>query len=88
MREIAAAAREENKAVAQLLAKAQKDSRTVKVLTFVAMLYLPASLIAVGLTPFTVYSTSVLMNSLVKNYADDTRPMAKRIKSRPSSARI
>jgi hypothetical protein len=48
MREIAMAAKAENRAVALLLAKAQKDSRTVKILTFVAMLYLPASLIAVS----------------------------------------
>ncbi|MCJ1347143.1 hypothetical protein MMC31_005364 [Peltigera leucophlebia] len=45
-REIATAAKAEQEAVALILAKAQKDSSLVKILTFVAMLYLPASLIA------------------------------------------
>lgn len=46
-REIATAAKAEQGAVALIFAKAQKDSSLVKILTFVAMLYLPASLIAV-----------------------------------------
>lgn len=51
-REIATAAKAEQGAVALILAKAQKDSSLVKILTFVAMLYLPASLIAVRKAPF------------------------------------
>lgn len=47
-REIATAAKAEQEAVALIFAKAQKDSSLVKILTFVAMLYLPASLIAVS----------------------------------------
>lgn len=46
-REIATAAKAEQGAVAVILAKAQNDSSLVKILTFVALLYLPASLIAV-----------------------------------------
>jgi hypothetical protein len=45
---IAEAAQEENKSIAVLAAKSQKDANVVRILTFVAMLYLPASLIAVG----------------------------------------
>lgn len=37
----------ENKIIAQLTERAWRDSRSVKNLTFIAMLYLPASLIAV-----------------------------------------
>lgn len=46
-REIATAAKAEQEAVAFTLAKAQKVTSLVKILAFVAMLYLPASLIAV-----------------------------------------
>lgn len=46
-REIATAAKAEQETVALILARAQNDSSLVKILTFVALLYLPASLIAV-----------------------------------------
>jgi len=49
MKEIASATHTENEAITRLTAKAQEDSRVVKILTFVAMLYLPATLIAVSL---------------------------------------
>jgi hypothetical protein len=35
-------------AIARLTEKAQSDSRSVKILTFVAMLYLPATLVVVN----------------------------------------
>src|SRR2546423_3929416 len=57
MRAIAAAAKDESRSVATVLAEAQKDSRTVKVLTFVAMLYLPASLIAVSMLLHMIFRT-------------------------------
>jgi Mg2+ and Co2+ transporter CorA len=51
MRIIAAAAHEENKSMALLATKSQKDSRIIKVLTIITMLYLPASLVAVFVLP-------------------------------------
>lgn len=52
MREIALAAKAENELMSALLGKSQRDSRTVKVLTYIALIYLPASLVAVsGLMP-------------------------------------
>ena len=48
MREIAFAAKEENKLIAIALEKSQKDSRMIKILTVITMTYLPASLIAVS----------------------------------------
>ncbi|MCJ1343031.1 hypothetical protein MMC31_001220 [Peltigera leucophlebia] len=49
-REIATAAKAEQEAVALIVTKVQKDSSLVKILTFVAMLYIPASLIATFFT--------------------------------------
>lgn len=51
MRIIAAAAHEENKSMALLATKSQKDSRIIKVPTIITMLYLPASLVAVFVLP-------------------------------------
>lgn len=48
MREIAIAAKKENAVVSALLGKTQKDSNTVKILTYTALIYLPANLVAVG----------------------------------------
>ena len=45
---LTAASIRENKIIAQLTERAWQDSRSVKNLTFIAMLYLPASLIAVS----------------------------------------
>ena len=49
MREIALATKAENELMSALIGKSQRDSYTVKVLTYVALLYLPASLVAVSL---------------------------------------
>lgn len=46
MREIALAAKAENELISALISKSQKDSHTVKVLTYIALIYLPASLVA------------------------------------------
>jgi hypothetical protein len=46
---IAASAKEENRAVAMVLTATQADSQVIKILSYVAMFYLPASLIAVRL---------------------------------------
>lgn len=51
MREIAIAAKAENELMSALISKSQKDSHTVKVLTYIALIYLPASLVAVSLYP-------------------------------------
>jgi len=48
MRVIAAGAREDNEMIGKLTEKAQRDSRAVKVLTYVALMYLPAQLVAVS----------------------------------------
>ncbi len=48
MREIAQAAKAENELIAILTRKAQKDSHTIKILSIVALIYLPASLTAVS----------------------------------------
>ena len=48
MREIALAAKAENELMSALLSESQRDSRTVKVLTYIALVYLPASLVAVS----------------------------------------
>ena len=48
-REIALAAKAENELISALIRKSQRDSHTVKVLTYIALIYLPASLIAVRL---------------------------------------
>ncbi|KAF8537378.1 hypothetical protein BDD12DRAFT_982194 [Trichophaea hybrida] len=47
MRVLAASAREDNEAIGRLAEKSQKDSRAVKVLTYVALMYLPAQLVAI-----------------------------------------
>ena len=48
MREIALATKAENELMSALIGKSQKDSRTVKILTYTALIYLPASLVAVS----------------------------------------
>ncbi|KAE8354537.1 hypothetical protein BDV28DRAFT_79440 [Aspergillus coremiiformis] len=48
MHKIALAGNEENKSIKILSEKAQRDSQSVKILTYIAMLYLPASLVAVS----------------------------------------
>jgi hypothetical protein len=47
--ELGISAKEESESLRILSEQAQKDARFTKILTFVAMLYLPASLIAVSL---------------------------------------
>ena len=49
MRVVAIATKKDTEIAGKLAEKAQRDSRSVKVLTFIAMLYLPASLVAVSL---------------------------------------
>lgn len=51
MREITIATKTQQELMAAMLSKSQKDSHTVKILTAIALLYLPASLVAVGLLP-------------------------------------
>lgn len=46
---IAAAAKEESKTAAMVLTATYADSQVIKILTYVAMVYLPASLMAVCL---------------------------------------
>ena len=48
MREIALATKAENELMSALIGKSQKDSHTVKILTYTALIYLPASLVAVS----------------------------------------
>ena len=49
MREIALATKAESEIMSALISKSQRDSHTVKVLTYIALIYLPASLVAVSL---------------------------------------
>ena len=51
MREITIATKTQQELIAAMLSKSQKDSHTVKILTAIALLYLPASLVAVSLLP-------------------------------------
>lgn len=51
MREIALAAKAENELISALISRSQKDSHTVKILTYIALIYLPASLVAVSFYP-------------------------------------
>ena len=51
MREIAIAAKADNELISILIGKSQKDSHTVKILTYIALIYLPASLVAVSSDP-------------------------------------
>ena len=48
MRELAVAAKSENELITILVSKSQKDSHTIKILTIVTLIYLPASLVAVS----------------------------------------
>ena len=48
MCEIALATKAENELMSGLIGKSQRDSHTVKVLTYAALIYLPASLVAVS----------------------------------------
>jgi hypothetical protein len=47
MKQLTIAANSENEVLGYLAKESHRDSRFVKILTFVALLYLPASLIAV-----------------------------------------
>lgn len=47
MREIAIAAKAENELIMVLIGKSQKDSYLIKLMTVIALLYLPANLVAV-----------------------------------------
>ena len=49
--DLGTSAREENKAIIVLTKQGRKDSRFMKILTFIAILYLPASLVAVSPSP-------------------------------------
>lgn len=49
--EIGNEAKRDNAAIVALTRQARKDSRLAKTITFVAMLYLPASLVAVSTCP-------------------------------------
>ncbi|KAL9032456.1 MAG: hypothetical protein Q9214_007962, partial [Letrouitia sp. 1 TL-2023] len=46
MRELAIAAKAENELTAVLVGKSQRESHTIKILTVIAMIYLPATLVA------------------------------------------
>jgi hypothetical protein len=46
--ELSASAKEENASLMSLSEQAQRDARFMKIITFVALLYLPATLIAVS----------------------------------------
>ena len=48
---LATASNEKNETIARLTEEARRESRSLKVLTFVAMLYLPATLMAVRRFP-------------------------------------
>ena len=61
MREIALATKAENELMSALIGKSQRDSYTVKVLTYVALLYLPASLVAVSLVTLVHASFSIAL---------------------------
>jgi hypothetical protein len=45
--ELAQAAAKDNKALAKMTDKTQKDSRTMRIATVIAMVYLPANLVVV-----------------------------------------
>jgi hypothetical protein len=47
--DLGASAKEETESLRILSEQAQDDARLIKILTFIAMLYLPASLVAVSL---------------------------------------
>ena len=64
MREIALAAKAENELMSALIAKSRRDSHTVKVLTYIALIYLPASLVAVS--PVTSAQASFSTRSGIK----------------------
>ena len=59
MNRLATASNEENETIARLTEEGRRDSRSLKVLTFVAMLYLPATLMAVRdpFSPFFQFGT-------------------------------
>ncbi len=47
LRDIVISAKADNELTSERIAKSQKDSNTIKVLTYVALIYLPAGLVAV-----------------------------------------
>ena len=47
---------QENQALSAIVSQGQKDSKALKALTMIAMLYLPASLVAVSTCPQSLFS--------------------------------
>ena len=62
MRELALASKRENELMAVLGGKSQRDSHTIKILTIVALIYLPATLVAVSLLHFDLSNTSRIIS--------------------------
>ena len=58
LREIALAAKAENELISALISESRRDSRTLKVLTYIALIYLPAGLVAVSIITFACASSS------------------------------
>ena len=73
MRDIAIATKTQQELMATLLSKSQKDSHTVKILTVIALIYLPASLVAVSLLAHSwclpLYIPPLLRNGLTDDLA-------------------
>ncbi|KAK5454370.1 hypothetical protein LTS15_006370 [Exophiala xenobiotica] len=66
LRNMAQAANDQSNSLRQLTEQTNRDSRSVKILTFVAMMYLPASLIAVSI-PILI-STNFKQSHLLTSY--------------------
>ena len=64
MRDIALAAKAENELISALISNTQKDSHAVKILTYIATIYLPASLVAVN---FKFLCSFSFLNIIIKN---------------------
>ena len=62
MREIALAAKAENELISALIGKSQQDSHAVKILTYIALVYLPASLVAVSSSGSVMCECDLLLN--------------------------
>lgn len=90
--ELGSSSREENKAMIVLTKQGRQDSRFMKILTFIAMLYLPASLVAVrchisssnrfvDLNTNRVTNQSIFNSSLIASVSDGEVPMQTHFKS-------
>ena len=88
MREIAIAAKAENELISTLIGKSQKDSHTVKVLTYIALIYLPASLVAVSLVSVTasfdradrwIFIKEIFNSNLVQTTSGETGAVGSRL---------